>query len=91
MTLTLLELAGCLVAGIVLGAIHFASLWWCTRRIASGGSAIAVAAAGLLRFALLGGAMLLAALLGFLPLIMLALGLLAAREVAVRGIRRATP
>jgi F1F0 ATPase subunit 2 len=79
-----------LTAGIVLGVLYFRSLWWNTCRFARGGRVMTMAALMIGRYALLAGLLTLASLEGALPLLMMALGVLIARSVAVRRVREAT-
>lgn len=75
--------------GFGLGILYFRSLWWSTRRFA--GSMAATLALMIGRFALLGGVLTLASLEGALPLLTVALGVLAARSVVMNRVREATP
>jgi F1F0 ATPase subunit 2 len=79
-------LGGALVgiaAGILLGLIHFGSLWWNVRLLASGG-ALRALAIQVLRFALLTAALLGLAKLGAAALLAGGLGLLLARGLLLR-------
>ena len=78
-------------AGIVLGILYFRGLWWSVRRFAHSGSLVATIALMIGRFVLLGGLMTLASLEGALPLLLLALGVLAARAAVMRSVREVTP
>ncbi len=78
-------------AGFVLGILYFRGLWWSVRRFFDGGSLVATIALMIGRFVLLGGLMTLAGLEGAPPLLMLALGVLAARAVVMRRVRGVTP
>jgi F1F0 ATPase subunit 2 len=78
-------------AGIVLGILHFRGLWWSVRRFFDGGNLVATIALMIGRFVLLGGLMTLASLEGALPLLVLALGVLAARAAVIRRVREVTP
>jgi len=78
-------------AGILLGILYFRGLWWSVRRFSHSGSLVATMALMIGRFVLLGGLMTLASLEGALPLLVLALGVLAARAVVMRRVRGVTP
>ena len=71
--------------GFGLGILYFRSLWWSTRRLA--GSMAAIIALMIGRFALVGGVLALASLEGALPLLTMALGVLAARFAVVKRVR----
>ena len=77
-----------LVAGLLLGAAYFHSLWWTTRRTARGSPVLPMALAGCARFGALAGALSLAARLGAAFLLALVLGLLVARRVATDRVHR---
>ena len=77
--------------GIVLGILYFRGLWWSVRRFSNGGSLVATIAVMIGRFVVLGGLMTLAGLEGALPLLVLALGVLAARATTIRSVREVTP
>jgi F1F0 ATPase subunit 2 len=79
-----------LMTGIVLGILYFRSLWWNTCRFAKGGRVTTMIALMISRYALLGGLLTLVSLEGVLPLLMIALGVLIARSVALRRVREAT-
>ncbi len=85
------ELALCLAAGLGAGVLYFRSLFWSVQRFAHGGRATPAIALGLLRFALLGGLLALAATQGALPLLAAALGVLIARALVARRVRRSVP
>ncbi len=84
-----LGLAAHLAAGIGLGAFYFQALWWNTQRFAAGGRLTTATALTIGRFALLGGVLFLASQEGALPLLAVALGILVARAVVMRRVRRA--
>ncbi len=86
-----LALAAHFAAGLALGAIFFLALWRSARAFVEGGSASAVIALTLGRFALLGGALTLASFEGAPRLLALAAGALTAREAVVRRIKSAAP
>ena len=86
----LLSLLAHFAAGIVLGLFYFRTLWWNVRRLAAGGRTIAAVALMIGRLALLGILLTLASLEGALPLLMMALGVLIARQVVIRRVREAT-
>ena len=83
-----LRVVAAFAAGALLGALHFGSLWWAVSLYGSGAPLKAIAAQ-LLRFAILGAALFAIAMEGALPLIAAGLGLLAARAIVVRRVRRA--
>jgi len=83
------ELALGLTVGLLLGFIHFGSLWW-TVQLFAGGNAARALAAQLLRFALLGAALFALAKLGAVALLASALGLLLARALLLRRFGRIT-
>lgn len=78
-------------AGILLGILYFRGLWWSVRRLSHSGSLVATIALMMGRFVLLGGLMTLASLEGALPLLVLTLGVVAARAVVMRRVRGVTP
>jgi len=78
-------------AGILLGILYFRGLWWSVRRFSHSDRLVATLALMIGRFVLLGGLMTLASLEGALPLLVLALGVLAARSVVMRRVREVTP
>jgi F1F0 ATPase subunit 2 len=80
-----------LAAGIVLGILYFRGLLWSVRRFFNGSSLVATMALMIGRFVLLGGLMTLASLEGALPLLVLTLGVLAARAAVIRRVREVTP
>ncbi len=75
-----------LLAGFAAGLLYFHAVWRSANLFAEGGTA---AAAGLTlgRIVLLGGALALASRHGALPLLLMALGVLAARPVVLRRYR----
>jgi F1F0 ATPase subunit 2 len=87
----LLSLIAHLVAGILFGVIYFRSLWWNARQFTGGGRLATTIAVMIGRFVLLGGLLTLASLEGALPLLVMALGVLIARSVVMRGIREVAP
>ncbi|MCW2305909.1 ATP synthase subunit I [Rhodobium gokarnense] len=80
----LLHFALGLAAGFAVGLLHFRLLWWNTQMLLGSGSAVAAIAVVVLRFAVLIGAFVLLAQFGALALLAGAVGVLAARQVAVR-------
>jgi F1F0 ATPase subunit 2 len=74
-------------SGILLGVIYFRGLWWNARLLASGGHLATSIALLLGRFALLGGLLTLVSLEGAMPLLVMAMGILVARYVVMRGLR----
>ncbi len=73
-------------AGVGLGVLYFHSLWWTTRRFTSGRDLITPLAAMVTRLGIMGGVFLLASLEGAMPMLVLALGFLAARTFTLRRI-----
>ncbi|WP_044562181.1 ATP synthase subunit I [Azospirillum sp. B4] len=90
-TLAGLGLALHLALGLGLGLAYFRSLRWSLERLLPQGRAAAALLAGVLRFALLGAALTVISQEGALPLLSTALGLMAARSLATRRMRRAAP
>jgi F1F0 ATPase subunit 2 len=86
----LLGLAAHLGAGFALGLLYFRSLWWSARRFADRGNLTATVALMIGRLALMAGVLALASLEGALPLLTMALGVLAARFAVMHGVRGAT-
>jgi F1F0 ATPase subunit 2 len=86
-----ISLVAHLGAGVVLGILYFRGLWWSVRRFSDGGNLVATIALMIGRFVLLGGLMTLASLEGALPLLVLTLGVLAARAVVIRRVREVAP
>lgn len=78
----------CFVIGMVAGGLYFRLLWWNTRLFAQGRLAAAIATM-IGRFGLLGGGLALVSLHGAAPLLAMALGVLVARSVVMRLMRRA--
>ncbi len=75
------------IAGLLLGTAYFSTLRWTTDRLAAGhGMALTIAAIAA-RFVLLGGALALASRQGALPLLLMALGVFAARALVLRRLR----
>jgi hypothetical protein len=86
-TLALLaEGSAWLVAGVLVGALHFLTLRAATGMLVTGSSLVAALALHLIRFAMTAGALALIALHGALPLLVAALGILAARTAVLRMI-----
>lgn len=88
---SLLGLGGYLIFGALAGGIHFHGLWWTTRLFAEAGRRTATIMLMLGRLILLGGLLTWASLEGAMPLLLMALGVFAARVVVVRRLREATP
>lgn len=86
-----LDLALHLLSGFLLGLLYFQCVRWNARWLASGGRISTTVALGLGRFVLLGLCLTLASLEGALPLLAMALGVLIARPMVMRGAREATP
>ena len=80
-------LAAFLVAGIALGALHFRTLWWITRRFGAEGRVTTAVALTVGRFVVLGAALFLASLAGAAPLLTTALGIVLARFAVVHRVR----
>jgi N-ATPase, AtpR subunit len=80
------ELAAYLAAGVVLGVLHFSSLWQIVRLFAGGGRLLIVICLTVGRFVLLGGALALASLEGAMPLLLVAVGSMAGRFVVTRSL-----
>ena len=88
---TFLSLAAHLAAGVIVGVLYFRSLWWNARCFTAGGRLSMTIAVMIGRFVMLGVLLTLASLEGALPLLLMALGVLIARFVVMRGIREITP
>jgi F1F0 ATPase subunit 2 len=88
---TFLSLAAHIATGMVLGVLYFRSLWWNICRFTGGGRVTTAIALMIGRFALLASLLTLASLEGVLPLLGMALGVLIARSVVMRGVREAAP
>ncbi len=84
-----LVLAAWLIAGLAVGALYFASIWWSARQFADGGRVAMTIAVSLLRLAGLGGLLMLASFHGAGPLLAMALGVVLARFAVMRGTREA--
>jgi F1F0 ATPase subunit 2 len=76
-----------LAAGIGLGIVYFNAVWWNARLFAMGGRASTTIVLIIGRLVLLGGLLALTSLEGALPLLAMALGVLVARPVVMRGHR----
>ncbi len=83
----MLALVVTFAGGALLGAAHFASLWWSVVLMRDGRTALGVAVQAL-RFAPLALALALLARQGAAPLLAAALGILAARALLMRRNRR---
>ena len=88
---SLLGLGGYLIFGVLAGGIHFHGLWWATRLFGEGGRRTTIIMLMLGRLVLLGGLLIWASLEGAMPLLMMALGVFAARVVVVHRLREAAP
>ncbi len=73
--------------GVLLGLLHFGSLWWNTQSYLSGGVLRALAMQ-LARFAVLFGVLAGLSTLGALPLLCGALGLMLGRAILMRRLGR---
>ena len=80
-------LAAHLAFGLGLGAFYFTGLWWNARLFAEGTPLAAAIGLVIGRFALLAVFLTLASLEGALPLLLMALGVLAARPLVLRLVR----
>jgi F1F0 ATPase subunit 2 len=85
--MNLAYLAFYFVAGTVVGALYFCTLWWNTCLFAGGGRARTMILAMIGRFVLLAGLLALASLAGAMPLLLMALGVFAARLVVTSKVR----
>ena len=74
-----------LIGGIAVGALYFGALWWNVRRLVGEGGTLAVVSLTLGRLALVAAALAAASFEGAAPLLATALGVLAARRIAVRA------
>jgi len=86
---TAAQLVAGLAAGLALGALHFATLWWNTRLV-TGAGPLRVTLVQVLRLLLLAAVLTGLARLGAAALLAGAAGLLAVRHVALRLARRGT-
>lgn len=84
----LMGLAAYFAAGIVLGAVHFRSLWLFTRGLLLRRRTAPAIAASLGRLALLAAVLTLASRQGALPLLATASGVVLVRSVIVRRLSR---
>ena len=84
-----LSLAAHLIAGFGLGMVYFNAIWWNARLFAEGGRLRTTIALIVGRLVLLGGLLAMASLEGALPLLTMALGVLIARPIVMRGHRKA--
>ena len=81
--MTILEVVTFVAIGLAAGASFFALLRWNTSLYVRGGSVGLALAVQVIRIACMGGLLVLAASWGAMPLLLTALGLLAARPVVV--------
>lgn len=72
-----------LVAGIILGLVHFGSLWWNTRLFTEGSGMFAVLSIQTARFALLVAVFFILALCGMAALLAGLGGLLTSRQIVL--------
>lgn len=79
-----------LAAGTWFGRLYFRSLWPITCRFIRGGHTVGTIVMMIGRFILLGGVLTLVSLEGAPPLLMVAIGILMARPMAMRWVREAT-
>jgi F1F0 ATPase subunit 2 len=90
MTVSVLSSLAWLALGALIGGVHFISLGWNVRLLASGRPLALGLAVQLLRFVLTGAALAMLAIeAGAVPLLLAGAGIVAARIVAVRQPRRA--
>ena len=80
-----------LLSGFLLGLLYFQCVWWNARWLASGGRVSTTVILAVGRFALLGLCLAVASLEGALPLLAMALGVLIARPMVMRGVRETAP
>ncbi len=90
-TATAIGLAFHLVAGILLGILYFRSVRWSADRFVGGGRTATAIAMTIGRLAVLGGLLTCASLEGALPLLAMALGILAARPMVMHRARVGPP
>jgi len=76
------------IGGIVLGVIYFGAGWRSAVELAKGASAAKIAALTVFRFAALAGVLFLVSLEGAVPLLVTAFGVLVARFLIVRRVKR---
>ncbi|ANN58717.1 hypothetical protein A9174_19505 [Mesorhizobium loti NZP2037] len=84
----LLGFAAYFTTGVVLGVLHFSSLWWTVRMFADGGGALTIITSTIARFVLVGGVLALASLGGAMPLLLVAVGIPAGRFLVARRLRK---
>lgn len=86
-TMSLIAQSGLgLLVGLVVGAVHFGSLWWNTQIFARSGSLVMAFTIQFGRFGLLAAVFVLLSRLGALPLLAGALGLLVARQAVIKRV-----
>jgi F1F0 ATPase subunit 2 len=85
------SLALYLAAGLAVGALYFASLWWNAEVFGRGGRTGTLIAAVVARFVLLSFVLTAASLQGAWPLLATAAGVLLARSAVLRWARVTTP
>ncbi len=86
--MTALILALHLVGGAATGVLYFGSLWWNARLFERAGRVRTLLAGMAARFVLLGGVLTAASFEGATPLLVTAFGVLLARTVVLRRVRR---
>jgi F1F0 ATPase subunit 2 len=79
------------IAGVAVGTLYFVCLWWNARLFSERGGAWLSILLMLGRIAVLGCLLTLAARQGAMPLLLMALGIFAARFAVMRGLRTAAP
>jgi F1F0 ATPase subunit 2 len=78
-------------AGIVVGTLYFASLWWNAGLFGQAGRVGLLIVVMAVRFLLLGGVLTAASLEGAMPLLATAAGVFIARAIVMRRARIAAP
>ena len=85
----LLEIAGDLAGGTMLGILYFGSLRWSVSRFIGGGGVVRTIALMVLRFIILGTVLTLASLAGPMHLLIMTLGVFIGRSIVIRRTREA--
>lgn len=84
-------LAAHFALGLAFGTLYFVGLWWNAGLLANDASRPAAIGLGIGRFVLLAGVLTLTSLEGALPLLLTALGVLAARPLVMLRIKAIVP
>ena len=85
LTFSVISAGGWLIAGLMIGAVHFLSLRWNVRMLAGGRSLLPALAIQIARFAIIGVILaVIAHAFGALPLIAATGGILLARSLIIR-------